>query len=83
MLLFRKHLHHQAKQFEVMPFRGKPQSVSLKERDNFGLELFPTEYFEPLAVLGVWPRVFLKVHAPAPEKTLQRKEDFLVALDEF
>ena len=83
MHLFCKKAHHQAENLKIVSFRDEARFVPLEERNYFGLQIFPAEDLKPITVLMIGTCIFLKVHTPTSEKTLQCKENFFIALDEF
>ena len=83
MCIFIEELHHLNKYLEIMPLRVNSQRVLLEERNDDIVQIAPAIYLEPITVLMIGARIFLKVYASASEKTLQCKENSVITLNKL
>src|SRR3989338_1750063 len=83
MYLFLKKTHHFAENREVISLRYKSKLVLLEEWDNDLLKIIPPIHLKSVALLMVWPCVFLKVHASTSEEVFKGKEYIFVFFYKF
>ena len=83
MLIFDNHLHHSAKDTEVVPFGNKPQFMLFEEWDDDSLNVIPVVDLIPITVLMVGAIIFLEINAATTEKPLHLIQNFLILFNKL
>lgn len=83
MNLFIYHLHQETKSFKIISFGIEFEFMPLEKWDDNFQEILAVVDLVSIAILVVGPRIFLEIHAAAPEEFLQSIEDVLIAFDKL
>ncbi len=83
MLLFIDHIHQCTEKIKILLFWRQLQLIFLEKRNNLFVQVFSICNFVSIAILMVWPSVFLEIYISTSEKLFKLIGDDFVFLNKL